>query len=223
MTSPFSAAQSVARYARHAATYDRDTAQFNDFRDEAVQALDLQPGQTVVDVGCGTGLCLPAIQRAIGPSGTAIALEPCPQMLAQAMCRAGEHGWSNVVPINATAEEAGLPGPVDAVLFCATHDVLRSRRALAAVFAHLRRGGRWVATGGKWVLPWASPLNVVVAGLHAPYVRSFEGFDRPWSHLSAYSRDLHVRSLAWGTGYLATGTHTPATDPESRYEEDDRG
>ncbi|MDP9397755.1 MAG: class I SAM-dependent methyltransferase [Actinomycetota bacterium] len=104
-------------------------------------------------MGCGTGLSLPAIQRAIGPSGTAIALEPCPQMLAQAMRRAGEHGWSNVIPINATAEDADLPGPVDAVLFCATHDVLRSRRALAAVFAHLRLGGRWRPPGASRSCP----------------------------------------------------------------------
>ena len=28
-------------------------------------------------------------------------------------------------------------------------------------------------------------LNLSVRRLHAPYVRSFEGFDRPWRHLDS--------------------------------------
>jgi ubiquinone/menaquinone biosynthesis C-methylase UbiE len=38
-------------------------------REEAVRALDLERGDTVVDVGCGTGLNFPFLQEAIGPEG----------------------------------------------------------------------------------------------------------------------------------------------------------
>src|SRR5829696_2479584 len=53
-------------YDRHAARYDHDTGHFNDFRKRAVSALGLRPGDTVLDVGCGTGLCFSWIQDRVG-------------------------------------------------------------------------------------------------------------------------------------------------------------
>ncbi|MHA6794404.1 hypothetical protein ACVGVM_12985 [Pseudonocardia bannensis] len=41
--------------------------------------------------------------------------------------------------------------------------------------------------------------------LHAPYVRDFTGFDRPWAHLADRVSDLDVREVAMGGGYLASG------------------
>ena len=49
------------------------------------------------------------------------------------------------------------------------------------------------------------PLNLHTHALHAPYVRSFEGFQRPWSHLERLIEDVCVTELAYGTGYIATG------------------
>jgi hypothetical protein len=41
--------------------------------------------------------------------------------------------------------------------------------------------------------------------LHAPYVRSFSGFDRPWRHLEQLLEDVRVQELAFGSGYIMTG------------------
>jgi ubiquinone/menaquinone biosynthesis C-methylase UbiE len=193
-------------YDRHAASYDQDTGHFNDFREQAVTALRLRPGDTVLDAGCGTGLCFPWIQDRIGPSGKLIVVEPSREMLDKAMQRVAQRRWDNVIPINAAATEFDVTLSVDAVLFCATHDVLRSPTALANVFRHVRPGARLAATGGKWAAPWLWPLNLLVFQLHAPYVNSFTGFDRPWRNLQAYCRDLHVRRIGWDTGFVATGT-----------------
>jgi ubiquinone/menaquinone biosynthesis C-methylase UbiE len=193
-------------YERHAASYDHDTGHFNNFRKRAVSALRLRPGDTVLDVGCGTGMCFPEIQDRIGRSGRLIAVERSREMLDKAMQRAAQRGWDNVIPINTAAAEFDAAVSVDAVLLCATHDVLRSPSALANVFRHLRPGARVVATGGKWAAPWLWPLNVLVWQLHAPYVSSFDGFDRPWRNLQVHCRDLHVRKIGWDTGFLATGT-----------------
>jgi hypothetical protein len=48
-------------------------------------------------------------------------------------------------------------------------------------------------------------VNLLVRMLHAPYVRSFGGFGRPWSYLEQLIEDVHVREVASGTGYIVTG------------------
>jgi hypothetical protein len=47
-------------------------------------------------------------------------------MLDKAMQRVAQRRWDNVISINAAATEFDVALSVDAVLFCATHDVLLS-------------------------------------------------------------------------------------------------
>jgi hypothetical protein len=61
------------------------------------------------------------------------------------------------------------------------------------------------AGGGKWAAPWMVGVNLQVRALHAPYVRSFGGFGRPWNHLEQVIEDVHVREIAFGSGYIVTG------------------
>ena len=73
-----------------------------------------------------------------------------------------------------------------------------------------RLRGAWVAAGGgKWAAPMMVALNSMVGALHAPYVRDFSGFDRPWRHLERLVEDVQVQELAFGSGYVMTG-RTPA-------------
>jgi hypothetical protein len=48
-------------------------------------------------------------------------------------------------------------------------------------------------------------VNLQARMMHAPYVRNFEGFGRPWSHLEQLIEDVHVRQVTFGTGYIMTG------------------
>jgi SAM-dependent methyltransferase len=193
-----------AAYARDAVDYDRRTSASERYRSMVVDALPLRRGDTVIDAGCGTGLCFAALQERIGPEGTLVGVDAAPEMLELAAERVDAAGWSNVVLTCAPLETAELP-TADHALFCAVHDIMQSGPALDNVLGHLRAGAGVAAGGGKWGPVWAIGMNASVLALHAPYVRDFAGFDRPWTHLAERVADLSVQELAMGAGYVASG------------------
>jgi SAM-dependent methyltransferase len=210
-TSP-TAARALARqpaYYEHARSYNRDTGVFQPYRRAVVEALPLQPGQVVLDVGCGTGLCCGLLRDKVGPGGSVIGIEESPEMAAVAREHIAREGWRNVTVVQSAAEDARLEATADAALFCAVHDVLQSPGALRNVMARLCPGAWVAAGGGKWAAPMMVAVNSMVRMLHAPYVRDFGGFDRPWRYLERLVQDVQVREMAFGSGYVMTG-RTPA-------------
>jgi trans-aconitate methyltransferase len=197
--------QSAPAYHELAGSYERDTAAFQPYRDAVVEALPLRPGEVVLDVGCGTGLCCGLLREKVGPDGDVVGIEESPEMAAVALEHITREGWGNVTVVQAPAEEAEVGRTADAALFCAVHDILQSPDALANIVATLRPGAWVAAGGGKWAAPMMVALNSMASLLHAPYVRSFSGFDRPWQHLEQLVEDVQVRELAFGSGYVMTG------------------
>ena len=204
-----SAARRQPAYGERARSYERDTAAFQPYRRAVVEALPLRSGQVVLDVGCGTGLCCGLLRDKVGPEGGVVGIEESPEMAAVAREHIACEGWDNVTVVQAPAEDAEIELTADAALFCAVHDILQSPDALKNVMTTLRPGAWVAAGGGKWAAPMMVALNSMVGTLHAPYVRDFGGFDRPWRHLEQLVQDVQVQELAFGSGYVMTGRARP--------------
>ena len=194
----------IEKYRRAVATYD-DSNRLRRLRQHCVDLLELKPGDVVLDVACGTGLNFPLIQAALAERGSLIGVDLSPDMLALARARVSQNHWTNVSLITSSMEDASVPEDLDAALFFLTHDVMRSPLALRSVMRCLRHGGRVVAAGAKWAPWWALPVNIAVWYGARRYTTTFEGFSRPWSHLSRYISDLQIEMHLHGTMYVAWG------------------
>jgi trans-aconitate methyltransferase len=204
-----SASRRQPAYGEKARSYERDTAAFQPYRRAVVEALPLRSGQVVLDVGCGTGLCCGLLRDKVGLEGGVVGIEESPEMAAVAREHIACEGWDNVTVVQAPAEDAQIGLTADAALFCAVHDILQSPDALRNVMTRLRPGAWVAAGGGKWAAPMMVALNSMTGMLHAPYVRDFSGFDRPWRRLEQLVEDVQVQEMAFGSGYVMTG-RTPA-------------
>lgn len=199
-------ALALAQYRARAPRYDRLTRRMEPARREAVARLALRPGDTVLDVACGTGKSFPLLAERIGPRGRIIGIDLSPEMLAIARARAEAAGVANVTLIAASMERAPIPAPVDAILFCYTHDVLQSPPALANIFAAARPGARVACTGMKGFPWWLAPLNLVVLFKARGYVTTLGGLSAPWRNLVGHVPGLQVESIYGGLAYVAAGT-----------------
>jgi SAM-dependent methyltransferase len=194
-----------AAYCEDAHSYDKRTRAFQAYRQAVVEALPVGPGQVVLDVGCGTGLCCGMLREKVGADGGVVGIEESPEMAAIARERVAREGWDNVTIVQSGAQDARIADTADAALFCAVHDILQSPDALQNVMSQLRPQAQVAAGGGKWAASWLVAVNMQARILHAPYVRSFEGFDRPWQHLEPLIEDVQLREVAFGSGYVLTG------------------
>jgi phosphatidylethanolamine/phosphatidyl-N-methylethanolamine N-methyltransferase len=62
----------------------------------AVERLQLEPGDSVLEISCGTGANFPFLQEQVGPGGRLVGLDYTQAMLDEARRLVEERGWQNV-------------------------------------------------------------------------------------------------------------------------------
>jgi demethylmenaquinone methyltransferase/2-methoxy-6-polyprenyl-1,4-benzoquinol methylase len=198
-------ALSLAKYRKRAARYDSTCGPTWPIRERAVAALNLQPGQAVLDVGCGTGLSLALLREAVGEQGRIYGFDQSPEMLAQARQRTDAAGWCNVELFECPAQILSLPAPVDAILFHYTHDILRSPLAVHRLLAGARHGAAVAIAGVKFFPRWMAPLNIWVYLKNHGYNGSPGELTAPWDRIAPHLSDWQMTPTQFGMGYLAFG------------------
>jgi ubiquinone/menaquinone biosynthesis C-methylase UbiE len=172
-------------------------------RRRGVAALGLKPGDTVLEVGAGTGRNFPYLVEAVGPTGTVIGVDASPGMLAEARKLIERNGWSNVELLQQDATQLEVDRDVDGVLFNLSYSAMpEPRPALARAWERLRPARRVVVMdagltqGGLW------QLVVPIARLLVKYAPG-DAYSDPWSDLANYG-PVETKRFLLGFFYVST-------------------
>lgn len=159
-----------------------------DYKRRLLGVLDLAPGQTVVDLGCGPGTDLASLAAA---TGAAIGVDRDPRMLAEAGRRfAGRTGVALC-----RGDLHALPFAGAAVDRARTDRVLQHVADPRAVLAQVRRVLR---PGGLLAMAEPDWDSLVVAEQDVPASRSFAGFVAGRVRNATIGRELVRLSAAAG-------------------------
>ena len=103
----------------------------------------VEPGQTVVDIGCGLGYFSIALAKMVGLGGKVIALDIQQQMIRRANHRAERQGLTSQIDFRlCKSNHLGVKGPVDFVLaFWVVHEVEDPENLLIEVRSILQPRG----------------------------------------------------------------------------------
>jgi ubiquinone/menaquinone biosynthesis C-methylase UbiE len=177
----------------------------DDYRRRGIEALGLQPGNSVVELGCGTGANFAAIEAAIGEAGAILAVDLSKDMLDQARYRVGKHGWRNVTFVETDVARYDFPKSVDAIL---------STYALTLVPSYddvIRRGAETLVPGGRFVVvdfkaprAWPEVLLQAIFPLLRPFGVTLDlRTRRPWESLAKHLNLVAMEERYLGTTYIA--------------------
>ncbi|WP_049925747.1 class I SAM-dependent methyltransferase [Halopiger goleimassiliensis] len=207
-------------YGRWAGLYDliaRYTPGVPALRRRAARACRLEPGDTVVEMGCGTGANLPYLREEVGPEGTVIGIDFTGPVLEHARKATAEYDNVHVVRGDATHPPlTGENGPVgdgdaDAVLATFVVGMLEEPAGTVDDWCDLVGPGGHVvlanaARSDEWYAPPVNAVFRAIVVLSTPPTTKLRYENDPHRRLDAKIDAAHAR-LRERSSAVADETH----------------
>jgi cyclopropane fatty-acyl-phospholipid synthase-like methyltransferase len=135
---------SFANAEEYARSFDNPARDAWQMPDRVIATLGLKSGQSVADIGAGTGYFSVRLARTpTAPKVFAVDVEQ--NMVDYVRARAKREGLANIVAVKADADRSNLPEPVDVVLIVDTYHHLPNRVAYFTALKALMKPGAKLA------------------------------------------------------------------------------
>lgn len=146
------------------------------FQPDRFVARYVRPGDTVLDIGCGTGLFTLALARRVGDTGRVIAVDLQEEMLEILKEKAQKEGLISRIRLHkAEPESLGLTGPErmnGAWAFYVVHEVPDAARLMQEVYTLLVPGGTFLIIEPKFVVSAAEFEQTLAVASSAGFRRA---------------------------------------------------
>ncbi|HSM32232.1 MAG TPA: methyltransferase domain-containing protein [Woeseiaceae bacterium] len=177
------------------------------YRRRAVEALDPRPGDTVVEIGCGTGLNFRYLLEPLGDKGRIIGVDLSESMLRKARERVHKQAWrDNVTLVRTDAARYRFPQEMSravstfAITLMPEYDAIIRR-----VSESLGADGRLVILDLKRPERWPEWLLQAAVALTRPFGVTLDLAERkPWLAMQKHFSDVTYEELYGGMAFLAT-------------------
>ncbi len=183
------------------------------WRERAVGSLELSSGDTVVEMGCGTGANLPYLREAVGAEGTVVGVDLTHGMLDRACRHVAVSGWTNVHLVRGDATTPPV-GTADAILASFVVGMFAEPAAVVEDWLALVRSGGGIALldAARSTRPSAKPLDAafrLFVAASAPPTTQLRYRNPPWQSLdrrvAAARRPLENHTVEYETTEFALG------------------
>jgi predicted methyltransferase len=164
----------------------------------AVRLLRLKPGQTVADIGAGSGYYTELLARAVGPSGRVYATDIQPEMIRLLEQRIQRKRLAHAQAVLASETDPRLPPEsLDlALLVDVYHELARPQQMLRRLRESLKPGGRLVLIEFRKEdpsVPIREEHKMSIAEARAEVEPEGFVFDRvlndlPWQHILIFRK-----------------------------------
>jgi len=177
------------------------------YRRIAVESLNLQSGDTVVEIGCGTGLNFRLLRDRVGAEGKIIGVDLTTEMLSAAGRRIERNHWTNIELVQCDAGAYAFPENIDGIVstFAITlveeYDEIIRRGAAA-----LAPGKRMAILDFKLPVNWPMWLVKFFVILTRPFGVTLDLAERhPWESVERHLDLKEFNSFYFGAVYIVAG------------------
>ncbi|SFS76513.1 class I SAM-dependent methyltransferase [Halostagnicola kamekurae] len=178
-------------------------------RRRAVEACRLEPGDTVVEMGCGTGANLPVLRSAVGPEGTVVGIDFTAPVLERA--RDLTERYDNVHVVRGDATTPPVSEPIDAVLATFVVGMLSDPAGAVEDWSRLVESGGHVvlvnaARSQRWYGPPVNAIFRAITVLSTPPTTKLRYETEPTRRLDERINQAHT-ALRENADAVAHETH----------------
>lgn len=177
------------------------------YRRIAVEALKLDRGDTVVELGCGTGLNFRFLRDRVGPEGKVVGVDLTADMLSSARQRIERHKWTNIDLIECDAVAYNFPESLDGIISTFAITLIPEFDKIIKNGANaLSRGKRLVVLDFKMPDSWPKWLIKFFVIITQPFGVTLDLADRhPWESIDQCLDLVELRKKYFGGIYIAAG------------------